>query len=88
MHSERLKETIARAIKAADRSILNEDYGKQAAAVIKALNQSGYEIIPAKPNMELIEHINENLPIGRLRPKELVGVLYSLIITSARKFDR
>ncbi|MBI1209358.1 MAG: hypothetical protein GC191_18995 [Azospirillum sp.] len=83
-----LRTIIAQAIRGADRSMFNEDYGKQADAVIQTLRKAGYELLPVRPSPGLIEHVNENLPIGRLRPSELVSTLYSLILQSARRFDK
>ncbi len=82
-----LQSLIAQAIKAADRSMFNENYDKQAAAVIQAVRKEGYEIVPLEPSQGLIDHINNNLPIDRLRPRELVGALYALIVKNARRFE-
>lgn len=82
-----LQDVIARAIKSADRSMFNENYRKQAAAVIEAVRKAGFEIVPLEPSPGLIGHLNDNLPLGRLRPRELVTALYALIVHNARRFD-
>jgi len=86
--AESLRTIIAGAIKDADKSFFNEDYGRQADAVVKALQGKGYVIVPARPSDELLEHINTNLPVGRLRPRELVEALYRLIVDGAARLER
>lgn len=82
-----LQETIARAIKSADRSWFNEDYVQQAQAVIVALRKAGYEIVPTEPPEALVEHACANLPLGRLRQQDSVRALYTLMVTSSRRFS-
>ncbi len=83
-----LKEIVAGAIKKADTSMFNEDYGKQAMAVLAALQKAGYEIVPVRPPEGLIPYIHDNMPFGRLRPSELVTQLYTLMVTNAKRFDK
>jgi len=83
-----LKEIIALAIKKADSSMFNEDYGKQAAAVLQALQKSGYEVVPVKPPEGFLPFVHDNMPFGRLRPSELVTQLYTLMVTNVRRFDK
>jgi hypothetical protein len=83
-----LKEIIAVAIKKADKSMFNEDYGKQAAAVIQAVQKAGYEIVPVRPPEGLLPFVHDNMPFGRLRPSELVTQLYTLMVTNVRRFDK
>lgn len=84
---EPLRQVIARAIKDADKSFFNENYDRQAGAVLTAINRAGYELVPLKPSPQLSEYINNNLPVGRHRPSELVGALYTLIVANARRFE-
>ncbi len=83
-----LKEIVALAIKKADTSMFNEDYNKQAAAVIQAVQKAGYEIVPVRPPEGLLPFVHENMPFGRLRPSELVTQLYTLMVTNVRRFDK
>ena len=83
-----IRDIIAMAIKKADTSMFNEDYGKQAAAVIQAVQKAGYEIVPTKPPEGLLPYVHENMPFGRLRPSELVTQLYTLMVTNVRRFDK
>lgn len=83
-----VRDIIAMAIKKADTSMFNEDYGKQAGAVMDALRKSGYEIVPLKPPEGLLPFVHDNMPFGRLRPSELVTQLYTLMVGNARRFDK
>ena len=83
-----LREIIAVAIKKADKSMFNEDYGKQAAAVLQALQKAGYEVVPVKPPEGFLPFVHDNMPFGRLRPSELVTQLYTLMVTNVRRFDK
>lgn len=85
--SSRVRDVIARAIKDADKSIFNENYGKQAEAVIAALNRAGYELVPRRPSDAFTQYMDENMPLGRLRPRELVHALYAMIVENARRLD-
>ncbi|CAK0749646.1 hypothetical protein CCP2SC5_1620003 [Azospirillaceae bacterium] len=78
---------IAAAIKKADTSMFNENYAKQAAAVLQALNKAGYEIVPRRPSEAMMKYIQENMPFGRMRPSELSAQLYVLIVENARRLD-
>lgn len=83
-----VKDIIAQAIKKADTSMFNEDYGKQAASVMQALQKAGYEVAPLKPPEGLQQYVIDNMPFGRLRPSELVSQLYTLMVGNVRRFDK
>ncbi len=83
-----IQDIIAAAIKKADTSMFNENYSKQAAAVIQAVQKAGYEIVPIKPPEGLLPYVHDNMPFGRLRPSELVTQLYTLMVTNVRRFDK
>ena len=83
-----VKEVIAAAIKKADTSMFNEDYNKQAAAVLLGLQKAGYEVVPVRPPDGLLPFVHDNMPFGRLRPSELVTQLYTLMVTNVKRFDR
>lgn len=85
--ASRLREIIARAIKDSDKSFFNENYGKQADAVIAALQRNGYELVPRRPSEAFTQYMDENMPLGRLRPRELVHALYGMIIDNARRLE-
>jgi hypothetical protein len=81
-----LREVIALAIKGADNSIFNEDYAKQAAAVIGALRRHGFEIVPKEASDGLVDFACDNLPFGRLKQQDFVKQLYQLLVENARKY--
>lgn len=81
-----LREVIAVAIRGADRTFFNEDYGKQAAAVISALRKAGYEIVPREASDALVDFACENLPFGRLKQQDFIKQLYQLLVENARKY--
>lgn len=79
-------DTIAQAIKRADKTLFNENYTKQAQAVIDGLRKAGFEVVPLKPPEVLVEYAVNNIPFGRLRPSELIRTLYSTMVENCRKF--
>ena len=83
-----IQDIIALAIKKADTSMFNENYTKQAAAVMQAVQKAGYEIVPTKAPEGLVPYVHDNMPFGRLRPSELVTQLYTLMVTNVRRFDK
>jgi hypothetical protein len=83
-----LEDMIALAIKEADRSIFNEDYTKQARAVLQAVRKNGYEIVPRRPPDGLVEWAKTNIPFGRQRPADLISQMYTMMIENVRKYEK
>ncbi len=83
-----LEDLIAKAIKDADKSFFNENYNKQAKAVVAALKKAGYEVVPNRPPDGLVEWAKENIPFGRLRPADLISQMYSMMVENVKRFDR
>jgi hypothetical protein len=81
-----LQDTIAQAIKDADKSFFNEDYLKQAMAVIIALRKAGFEIVPNKASDGLVDFACDNLPFGRPKQQDFIRELYVLLVENSRKF--
>lgn len=77
---------VAKAIKEADNSWFNEDYTKQALAVLGVLRAEGWDLCPKEPPAELIAFAVENLPFGRMKPEDLIAEMYRLMVSNARKF--
>lgn len=77
---------IAKAIKEADNSWFNEDYTKQALAVLNVLRAEGWDLCPKEPPPALITFAVDNLPFGRMKPEDLLGEMYKIMINNARKF--
>lgn len=83
-----LEDLIAMSIKEADRSIFNENYTKQARAVMTAIRKSGYEIVPRRPPDGLVEWAKNNIPFGRLRPADLIAQMYTMMVENVRKYEK
>lgn len=79
-----LENTIAHAIKKADRSLFWENYTRQARAVIKALEKDGYRLVPREPSKDQIEAGTQALTYGRTRPSELLRDLYEAMVDKAK----
>lgn len=76
---------IGRAIRDADRSIFNEDYNKQAQAVLKELKNQGYEIVPLEPSEQLVAYAEQNMPTGRMAPAQFLRELYKVMVGNAAR---
>lgn len=81
----KVRETIAEAIRSADRSFFNEDYLKQASAVTIALRKAGFEIVPRQASDGLVDFACDNLPFGRLRQEDFIRQLYTLLVENAKR---
>lgn len=79
-----IKTAIAKAIKKADRSWFNEDYDKQARAVVQTLAREGYAIVPLTPDDKIVEAGLEAMQAGRYRPEDVVTQLYEAMVTAGK----
>ncbi len=79
-----IKTAIAKAIKKADRSWFNEDYDKQARAVLQALKREGFAVVPLDPTEEAIEAGTEAMQAGRYRPADVLKQLYRAMVDAAK----
>ncbi len=82
--SEPLTTLIAKTINRADVNFFNENYSRQADAVIKALKKKGYAVVPDKLDEELIEFAIKALKQGRHRPADVVRDFYQALIKVTR----
>lgn len=71
---------IAKAIRGADWTIFNENYSKQAAAVVKAVNKAGWAIVPREPDDETVKTGAEEIEIGQHKPSEIARVVYRKMV--------
>ncbi len=83
--AKELSTIIAKAIRDADRSWFNEDYTKQALAVLAALKANGWELCPREASDSLVEYAIDNMPFGRMKPEDLIRELYALLVANARQ---
>ncbi|MEQ8602969.1 MAG: hypothetical protein RIB45_06590 [Marivibrio sp.] len=79
-----IKTAIAQAIKKADKSWFNEDYDKQARAVLQALAKEGYAVVPRHPSDAAIEAGREAMQAGRYRPSEVLTQLYRAMVEAGK----
>ena len=80
-----LQQNIAKAIKKADRSYFFEDYTKQARAVLKTLEQSGYTIVPLDPPKDLLRKVADTISTGSMKPEDHVRNVFRTLITQFQK---
>lgn len=80
-----IEETIATAIQKADSSYFFENYNKQAKAVLKALDQEGYKVVPKMASPKQIEAGTAAISRGRVRPQDLVHTIYAIMIAAGEK---
>ncbi len=71
-NTAKLRQKIAEAIRTADSSYFNEDYNKQADAVLKAIRAGGFALLPTELPPETWKNVAENMRLGRLKPEEHV----------------
>lgn len=84
MNRADVKRAIAQAIKDADRSWFNEDYDRQAAAVVKALNAKGLAIVPLSPEDGAIEAGKDAMSAGRYKQEEILAHLYAAMVKAGK----
>ena len=84
MPNPEIKKLIAQAIKKADRSFFNENYDKQADAVVSALVKAGYFVVPAKPDEAILEAGKEAITAGRYRPNDILSQIYAAMVKAGK----
>jgi TRAP-type C4-dicarboxylate transport system substrate-binding protein len=82
--SRKLANTIAHAIKKADKRYFFEDYTAQANAVLKALREAGMAVVPLDPPAEVIEAGKNALKYGTQRPGDMLKTLYQAMIGAVK----
>jgi hypothetical protein len=84
MKRTKLADTIAHAIRKADRRYFFEDYSAQADAVLAALKQAGMAVVPLEPTPEIIEAGKTSMKYGTQRPGDMLRALYQAMIGAAK----
>jgi hypothetical protein len=77
-----LEQTIAKAIKKADKRYFFENYSKQAKAVLAALEKEGYKVVPKLASPDQIEAGTNAINQGRVRPADFVHTLYAVMVNT------
>lgn len=76
----RLRQKIAEAIRAADSSYFNEDYHKQADAVLRTISQEKFALLPSEFPPETWKKVAENMRLGKLRPEDHARDVYETLL--------
>jgi hypothetical protein len=80
-----LRKQIAAAIAEADSSYFFEDYNKQASAVLKVLEHSGYRYMPAEIDEAFFKEVADAMKMGKMTPEAHVKDVYFTIIRLLEK---
>jgi hypothetical protein len=76
---------IADTIAAADHSYFFEDYSKQATAVLRAIKDQGFALVPTEPSEEMIEAGIQAIASGKVRPADHVRYIYTDMLRKVTK---
>lgn len=82
-----LRTDIAKAIRSADSSYFWENYEKQAAAVLRAIEKAGYAVMPKEAPADIYQKVSGQIPTGRMRPEDLVKRIYTITMNELRIRD-
>jgi predicted CoA-binding protein len=77
---EAVNEVIAKAIQSVDWTFFNENYNRQAEEVVRALNRSGYAIVPRAPSKVMVDAGREAIEIGQHLPSAVAGVVFDAMV--------
>ncbi len=77
---EAVNEVIAKAIQSVDWTFFNENYNRQAEEVVRALNRSGYAIVPRAPSKDMVDAGREAIEIGQHLPSAVAGVVFDAMV--------
>ena len=82
--SAKLVNPIASAIKAADSSYFNEDYVKQARAVLAAIDKAGYVLLPKEQPEDVWKKVADTMKTGRVKPEDHVKNVFETVLRVCR----
>jgi len=80
----KIRARIASAIKAADWRLFLEDYNKQAEAVLLALRQSGYAVVPVEPSKEMLRAGAKALEYGESSKSDAITAIYKAMVKEGK----
>jgi hypothetical protein len=75
-----LIEVIAKAIRASDKTYFFENYTKQSLAVMRALAENGYWVVPITPTPKMLEAGRDSLRFGVQKSGDSLSVIYKSMI--------
>lgn len=76
----KLTDIIAGAIQKADSSYFNENYTKQAQAVLAALEKEGFSIVAKDFPADIWVKVADAMKTGRVRPEDHVKNVYETVL--------
>ncbi len=80
MSKEKLTSTIASAIQKADSSYFNENYTKQAQAVLAAIEGAGYALTQKDFPKDTWQKAADAMKTGQMKPDEHVKNVYQTVL--------
>lgn len=80
MNHAQLVDTIATAIQKADNSYFNENYTKQASAVLNAIEKAGFAVTPKELPADVWKKAADAMKTGRVKPEEHVKNVYDTVL--------
>jgi sporulation-control protein spo0M len=82
---KKLRTDIAGAIQKADSSYFFEDYNKQAQAVMKSIENSGFRLMPKDIEESFFKEVADAMRMGKMKPEEHVKDVYFTILRLLEK---
>lgn len=79
----KLQTTVENAISKADNSYFFENYTKQAAAVLAAIESAGFAIVRKDLPDDLYKKIADEMKTGRVKPEEHVKDVFHVALRNA-----
>ena len=84
-NKEKIETLIAHSIKNADKSYFFENYTKQASAVIRALENAGFQIVPEDPSLQMTKAGVEAITLGKNVPSEMFAAIWRAMLMAHRR---
>jgi hypothetical protein len=84
-NKNKIETLIAYTIKNADKSYFFENYTKQAIAVMKSLENAGYQIVPVDPSLYMAKAGVEAITIGKNKPQEMSAAIWRAMLMASTK---
>lgn len=84
-NKNKIKTLIAHSIKNADKSYFFENYTKQASAVMRSLENAGYQIVPEDPSLYMTKAGVEAITLGKNKPQEMSAGIWRAMLMAAKK---
>ena len=80
MSKTKIHSVIERAIAKADSSYFFEDYGKQAAAVLKAIEAAGFVLTVKEPPHDVYVQASNEMKTGRIKPDDHIKDVWAVML--------